>query len=277
VPEGDTVWRTAQRLDRALHGAVLTNTDFRVPEYAELDLAGERLVEVVSRGKHILIRLPDVTIHSHLKMEGAWHLYRLGSPWRAPGFSARVVLDTDAWQAVGFQLGTLDVVPRGDEEQLVGHLGPDLLGSDWDAEVALARLTSRPEVPIGEALLDQRNLAGIGNLYKCEVLFLLGVHPDTPVGEVDVVQQVIDKAQRLLAANKDRPEQTTTANSRRGQRHWVYGRGGQPCRRCGTPIRSEALATLTDRARAVGAVSGVDNPSRARVSYWCPSCQPGSP
>jgi len=274
MPEGDTVWRTAHRLDRALSGGVLTTSDFRVPEYAEIDLTGQTVLETVSRGKHLLTRLPEVTIHSHLKMEGAWHLYKIGSPWRSPAFQARVVLATAGWQAVGFRLGTVHVVPRDQEASLVGHLGPDLLGPDWSAPEAVDRVSSDPHVAIGEALLDQRNLAGIGNLYKAETLFLLGVHPGTPVGEVDVIPQLVDKARRLLVLNKDRPEQTTTGNTRRGQRHWVYGRAGQPCRRCGTPIAAETLPTAADQDRRVGRVSAVDNPSRARISYWCPSCQP---
>ncbi len=274
MPEGDTVWRTAFRLDRALSGGVLTASDFRVPAYAEIDLTGQTVLETVSRGKHLLTRLPEVTIHSHLKMEGAWHVYKIGSPWRSPAFQARVVLATAGWQAVGFRLGTVDVVPRDQEDALVGHLGPDLLGPDWSASEAVARVSSDPHIAIGEALLDQRNLAGIGNLYKAETLFLLGVHPGTPVGEVDVIPQLVDKAQRLLVLNKDRAEQTTTGNTRRGQRHWVYGRAGQPCRRCGTPIAAETLPTAADQDRRVGRVSAVDNPSRARISYWCPSCQP---
>ena len=274
MPEGDTVWRSARRLDQALTGETLTTSDFRVPELATIDLTGQRVEETISRGKHLLTRLPEVTIHSHLKMEGSWHLYKLGSPWRSPAFQARVVLATDHWQAVGFQLGALDVVPRDQEETLVGHLGPDLLGPDWDADEALARLLRSPEVPVGEALLDQRNLAGIGNLYKCEALFLLGIHPELPIGEVHVLPEIVDKVQRLLMMNREHAEQTTTGNARRGQRHWVYGRTGQPCRRCGTPIESETLATTRDRARAAGEVSSVDSPSQARVTSWCPTCQP---
>ncbi len=274
MPEGDTVWRSARRLDQALSGNLLTISDFRVPEYAEVDLTGQAVVETVSRGKHLLTRLPELTIHSHLKMEGSWHVYKAGSPWRSPGFQARVVLATTSWQAVGFRLATLHVIPRDQEDSLVGHLGPDLLGPDWSAPEAVTRVSARPDVAIGEALLDQRNLAGIGNLYKAEALFLLGVHPSTPVGEVDVLPQLVDKAHRLLVLNKERPEQTTTGNTRRGQRHWVYGRAGQPCRRCGTPIAAATLATGADQDRTAGLVSSVDNPSQARISYWCPSCQP---
>ena len=147
MPEGDTVWRSARRLDQALTGATLTATDFRVPDLATLDLTGQQVEETVSRGKHLLTRLPEVTIHSHLKMEGSWHLYKLGSPWRSPAFQARVVLATDRWQAVGFRLGALDVVARDQEHTLVGHLGPDLLGPDWDAAEAVRRLLAGPQRP----------------------------------------------------------------------------------------------------------------------------------
>jgi endonuclease VIII len=258
MPEGDTVWRTAQRLHATLSGRELTTSDFRVPQWAELDLAGQTVVETVSRGKHLLTRLPALTIHTHLKMEGSWHLYRLGAPWRSPAFQARLILANDTWQAVGFRLGTVDVVERSAESSLVGHLGPDLLGPDWSLEEAIRRLQAEPERPIGEALLDQGNLAGIGNMYKAEVCFLLGVNPFTPVAAVDVLPQLVDKARRLLVLNKDRAEQTTTGNARRGAQLWVYARRGQPCRRCGTRI--QALETR--------------DPGTERVTYWCPACQP---
>jgi len=292
VPEGDTVWRTARRLDRALRGSTLLTGQLRVPQHAAVDLAGREVVETVSRGKHVLTRLDDVTVHTHLKMEGSWHIYRAGAPWRSPAFQARVVLANDTWQAVGFRLGVVDLVARDDEDSVVGHLGPDLLGPDWSETEALQRLGHDPDRPVGEALLDQRNLAGIGNLYKAEVCFLLGVHPQTPVGEVDVLPQLVDKAHRLLAANKDRPEQTTTGNTRRGQQVWVFRRAGQPCRRCGTRIEEDTFATSDDVRRGVtpdraglGAPattrsprqpSAVGRPSQARVSFWCPCCQPVS-
>lgn len=258
MPEGDTVWRTARRLDSALTGRPLTESDFRVPRWAELDLTGQTVVETVSRGKHLLTRLPEVTVHTHLKMEGSWHIYRLASPWRSPAFQARVVLANDTWRAVGFRLGAVDVVDRSAENTLVGHLGPDLLGPDWSLEQAVLRLSAEPERALGEALLDQRNLAGIGNVYQAETCFLLGVNPCTPVGRVDVLPQLVDKARRLLLINKDRPDQVTTGNLRHGQRLWVYGRRGQPCRRCGTKIRSVEAGA-----------GGID-----RVTYWCPRCQP---
>ncbi len=260
MPEGDTVWRTARRLDKALSGRLLTTCDIRVPQWAEVDLTGRPVLETVSRGKHLLTRFEQVTLHTHLKMEGSWHVYRGGSAWRSPAFQARVVLATESWQAVGFRLGRVDLVSRDDEHTVVGHLGPDLLGADWSIDGAARRVCSLPDRPVGEALLDQRNLSGVGNMYKAEVCFLLGVHPDTPVGQVDVVPQLLDKAHRLLVLNRDRAEQTTTGNTRRGHRLWVYARAGLPCRRCATSIAS--------------ATSAVDSPSQGRVNYWCPSCQP---
>jgi endonuclease-8 len=273
MPEGDTVWLTARRLDSALSGTVLTVSDFRVPEFAEVDLTGRRVTETVSRGKHLLTRVGDVTIHSHLKMEGSWHLYRQGAAWRSPAYQARVVLANSERQAVGFRLGRVEVIARSAEGGVVGHLGPDLLGSDWSLDEAVGRLSARPSTPIGEALLDQRNLAGIGNMYKAEVCFLSGVHPNTPVGEVNALARLVERAQQLLESNKLRADQSTTGDLRRGHQTWVYGRQGQPCRRCGTAIARQTFSAAADveRRRSPHLDPRQD---RARESYWCPSCQP---
>jgi endonuclease-8 len=274
MPEGDTVWLTARRLDDALSGAVLTDSDFRVPEWAEVDLRGSRVIQTVSRGKHLLTRVGDVTIHSHLKMEGSWHIYRPGAAWRSPAFQARVVLATAERQAVGFRLGRVEVISRAAEDEVVGHLGPDLLGSDWSLDEALRRLRSRPGVPIGEALLDQRNLAGVGNMYKAEVCFLMGVHPNLPVADVDALPRLVERAQQLLEVNKSRSAQSTTGDLRRGKELWVYGRRGLPCRRCGTKIRREVFVSVADLERRADARPDQD---RARETYWCPRCQPEVP
>jgi endonuclease VIII len=259
VPEGDTVWRTARHLDQALTGHVLTLTDFRVPEHATLDLAGRPVVGTVARGKHLLTRIgDDHTLHTHLKMEGAWHLYRPGTRWRRPTHEARVVLETEPWSAVGFALGVVEVVPRGDEDQVVGHLGPDLLGPDWDPDEAVRRLSETPDRAVADAILDQRNLAGIGNLYKSELCFLAGLHPWTPVAQVSSLDRLVRRAHVVLDANKERVEQTTTGDTRRGRRTWVYRRDKQPCRRCGTTVRVS--------------MQGPDTQERA--TYWCPTCQP---
>jgi endonuclease-8 len=259
VPEGDTVWRTALHLDRALTGSTLVETDFRVPTLATLDLSGQQVVGTVARGKHLLTRIGDRhTLHTHLRMEGSWHLYKSArASWRRPAHEARVVLRTEEWTAVGFALGVVEVVARDAEGTFVGHLGPDLLGPDWDEEEALRRLLADPGREIAQALLDQRNLAGIGNLYKVETLFLSGVSPFLAVDDVPDLRRVVALAQRLMVANRLSPMQTTTGVARRGQEHWVYGRAGRPCRRCRTRIRSQMQG----------------QPPQERVTYWCPSCQ----
>ncbi|MDH2443829.1 DNA-formamidopyrimidine glycosylase family protein [Amnibacterium sp. CER49] len=263
MPEGDTVYRTAKNLSSALAGSVLTRCDVRVPRYATVDLAGQTVDSVASRGKHLLIRVGDSVIHSHLKMEGSWHLYRPGSRWRRPAFEARIVLGTAEWQAVGFALGLLEILPREQEDDVVGYLGPDLLGPDWDAAEAERRIRQQPERAIGLALLDQRNLAGVGNVYRNELCFLRGVLPTRPVAEVSDLSRIIDLAKRTLEANKNRVERTLTGDTRRGRQDWVYGRSGKPCRRCGTAIRG---GTLGDPVKpGEGALD--------REIYWCPRCQ----
>jgi len=263
VPEGDTVYRTARNLDAALTGSVLTRCDLRVPRYATVDLSGLRVDSIASRGKHLLIRIGDSVLHSHLKMEGAWHLYKHGSRWRRPAFEARAVLETERWQAIGFALGMLEVLPRDEEQDAVGYLGPDLLGPDWDPEEALRRLSAEPDRAIGLALLDQRNLAGIGNVYRSELCFLRGTLPTRPVAEVADLPAVVALAKRVLEANKNRVDRTLTGDTRPGRQDWVYGRAGKPCRRCGTPIQHGTLGDPVQQDR--GATD--------RDVYWCPRCQ----
>ena len=210
MPEGDTVYRTATHLNAALVGGELIRCDIRVPAFATVDLTGDIIEGVVSRGKHLMIRVGDHSIHSHLKMEGSWHLYRYGTKWRRPEWQARAILATAEWIAVGFQLGTLDVLGRGDEASVIGHLGPDLLGPDWNADEALSRLTAVPNRAIGLALLDQRVMAGLGNVYRNELCFLIGALPTRPVGEIDNPVKLVALAHRLIVANKDRVDRTTT-------------------------------------------------------------------
>ena len=210
MPEGDTVWHAAKRLREALAGRVLTRSDFRVPRYATTDLTGRQVTESLSRGKHLLTRVEGgLTVHTHLKMEGRWRVSPVTG--RVPqAHQIRLVLGNDTWQAVGYQLGVVEVVPTAKEADVVGHLGPDLLGPDWDAEEAARRLMTDPRRPAGEAFLDQRNLAGVGNVYKCELLFLRGIHPWRPVGEIRDLPATVDLARRLLDANKDRIGHITT-------------------------------------------------------------------
>jgi len=270
VPEGDTVWNTAHALRQALGGAELTGSDFRVPQLATVDLTGWTVRDCVSRGKHLLLRLagPDgrrLTLHSHLRMDGAWRTYPTGARWAArPAHLIRVILRSDTAVAVGYHVHDLALVPTDQEDSLVGHLGPDLLGPDWDPAEAARRLATHPDATISVALLDQTSLAGIGNMYRCEVLFLRGVSPWTPVREVPDHLGLVTLAQRLLTANRGRWTQSTTGSVHRGQTTYVYGRRGQPCRRCGTPIR-----------RAGPEPTGPAPYDGDRVTYWCPTCQPG--
>jgi endonuclease-8 len=249
VPEGDTVYRSARAQSDALAGQVLDRCDIRVPAYATVDLTGERVEAVVSIGKHLLHRIGEFTIHSHLKMEGSWDIYRDGAPWHSPAWQARAILGVPGVIAVGFLLGELEVVPREREGELVGYLGPDILGANWDPPVAVHNLASDPDRPIGLALIDQRVIAGLGNVYRNELCFLRGVLPTRAVGTVRDLPALVDLAHRLIAANRDRAERVTTGDTRRGRRTWVHGREHQPCLRCGTPIRRGSLGEteLTER------------------------------
>jgi endonuclease VIII len=258
MPEGDVVWRTADQLHRALAGRELVRSDFRVPRFATADLTGRTVTETVSRGKHLLTRVEgDITVHTHLKMDGSW---RVGA---AAGFALRdhrirLILANSQWQAVGYLLGIVELVRTSKEDQAVGHLGPDLLGPAFDPAEAVRRLSAQPGRTIGEALLDQRNLAGIGTIYRAETLFLRGVNPWRPVGEVPDLAGLVEMARRLLDANKARVETITTGNAARGSQLWVYGRAGQRCRRCGTTILRGSLGPQLEE----------------RMAVWCPRCQP---
>ncbi|MFJ5530854.1 Fpg/Nei family DNA glycosylase [Streptomyces sp. NPDC093261] len=261
MPEGDTVYLAAKRLHGALAGKVLTRSDLRVPRYATADLTGRTVLDVTPRGKHLLTRIQGgLTLHSHLKMDGAWKIFAAGQRWSGgPAHQIRAILGTADRTAVGYRLPVLELLRTADEDRAVGHLGPDLLGPDWDPALARENLLRDPARSLGEALLDQRNLAGIGNIYKSELCFLLRVTPWLPVGDLPAehVAQLPALARRLLEANRDRPARNTTG--RRGQNLFVYGRAPRPCLYCGTPIR----------------VADQGDGSRDRPTYWCPACQWG--
>lgn len=264
MPEGDTVFRTARTLHRALAGGRLTAADLRVPRLATTDLTGWTVVGVASHGKHLLVRLrppggPPTTLHSHLGMDGSWRVHKARAHWRAPAHhQVRAVLRTADTAAVGYRLRELVLLPTAEEGRLLSHLGPDLLDQDFDEESdggeAVRRLAADPAVEVVQALRDQRNLAGLGNVYCAELLFLRGVWPWTPVGRVADLPGLVGLARRLLVANRDRATRTTTGSLRRGETSYVYGRTGAPCRRCGTLIEVDEQA--------------------GRVTYWCPACQP---
>ncbi len=263
VPEGDTVHLAGMRLRAALAGRLLVRGELRHPRWVEHDLAGRTVLDVVPVGKHLFTRFDDGrSLHSHFRMDGAWHLYRPGMPWQRAAHEARAILATDDRVAVGFALHDLELLPTDREDRLVGHLGPDLLDPAWSAThaaEALRRFTARETSEVGLVLLEQRVMAGVGNLYKTETCFLAGLSPWTPVRDVPDPAGVIALARKLLVRNAERPEQSTTGELGRGRAHWVFERGGQRCRRCGTRIRTAEQG------------DGV----YARLAYWCPTCQPG--
>lgn len=257
MPEGDVVWYTARRLHQALAGRVLTRSDFRVPRYATVNLAGQTVTQALARGKHLLIRTGNgMTVHTHLKMEGSWRIIP-AAQHLTQAHTIRLVLANEQWQAVGYQLGITEVLRTSEEILVTGHLGPDVLGPDWDAADAVRRLTKDSGRPIGEALLDQRNVAGFGTVYMAETLFLRGVDPSRPAGDIEDVTALVELGHRLLDANKERLGHVTTGDARPGRESWVYGRAGRPCRRCGTLVRRAEQGT----------------PGQERLRFWCPSCQ----
>jgi endonuclease-8 len=256
MPEGDTVFRTAAALRDALVGQTLTRCDVRVPRYATTDLTGLRIDEVLSRGKHLFIRVGPASIHSHLKMDGSWRIVPRGRLPR-PDYKIRILLETKDIAAAGVDLGVLEILDRDHDMAAVSHLGPDLLGPDWDARLAANNFVAEPARPLVAALLDQRVMAGVGNVYCNELCFLFGRLPTSPVSTLDDPLRFVVRARDMLWVNRLRVNRTTTGNTRRGRQLWVYGRRGEPCQRCGTPIAH------TNQSDATG----------ERVSYWCPQCQ----
>jgi endonuclease VIII len=205
---------------------------------------------VRSRGKHLFIRVGPASIHSHLKMDGAWRITAKG---RRLDHRVRIILETNEIRAIGIDLGVLEILERDHDDDVVDHLGPDLLGADWDADVAAANLIADPDRPIAEALLDQRVMAGIGNVFCNELCFVSGHLPTSPVSAITDPRRLAVRARDMLWANRSRQNRCTTGDTRTGRQLWVYGRRGESCRRCGTPIAYDS--------------------SGERVAYWCPVCQ----
>jgi endonuclease VIII len=275
MPEGDTIFRAARSLHKVLAGHVVTRFE---TAYAHIDrvnvdtpLVGRTVEKCESAGKHILIRFSgDLILRTHMRMNGSWHLYRHGERWWRGPQAMRVRIDTADWVAVAFNVPVAEfVTPRQLETtDPVAKLGPDLLGVTFDREEAIRRIIASGDRPIAMTLLDQRIVAGIGNIYKSEVLFLTGVHPDVPSASVPlpILEAMMDSARALLRDNVidgSSPRIQTYRNLRQlnpASEHdeslWVYGRRDKPCRKCATPIEMKKM--------------GIE----ARSTYWCPNCQP---
>jgi endonuclease-8 len=264
VPEGDTVWRIANRLSPVLSGRRVTGLRLTTPaltsEARRHRVEGSTIRSVEARGKHLLVRFSTgVALHTHLGMTGSWHLYRAGSRWQQPAHLARVVLEAAGVVAVCFVPRVVELVAEADESahSSLPALGPDVVSAEFDADAAVARLRAHASAAIGIALLDQTALSGIGNIYKSEVLFLRGVDPFAPVAAFDAarLRRIVETANKLMRRSVVAPVRRTAGGGAGGQ-YWVYGRARRPCRRCATLIRAARQGT----------------PSR--TTYWCPRCQP---
>ena len=266
MPEGDAVRRTADRLDRSLAGQTLTAADLRVPRLATTDLGGARVEPTATHGKNLLTRLVTadgqaLTLHTHLKMEGSWRVVAAGARWPGPAHEARVVLSTERVSAIGFRLGLVELLPTADEPSVIGHLGPDLLGPwtpDDEAE-ALARLAADPGRRLGQALLDQTVVAGMGTIWVAESCFVHGAHPLAPVAAVTDPARLLRRTRQMLQAAVRHGAPLTTGDRR--QPLWAYRRHRQPCLRCRTTLVAGQLGAA----------------GRERTTYWCPHCQPLGP
>lgn len=266
MPEGDTIWRAARALDLALAGQVVRGFRTTSPDISpagERSIPGRTVGGVRAIGKHLLMTFSrdrdDVVLHTHMRMNGSWHLYRPGERWRRSPASARVVVETDAYVAPCFDAPVVELVRGADLERhaALRGLGPDAMTDTFDLDAALVRVRSQPDREIGVALLDQRAVSGIGNVLKSESLFLAAVSPFAPVSQLDgaVLRTVLEQGHRLLVLNRTGPSRRTRFVLDARQKLWVYGRRGKPCHVCGTAIGS---ATQGEEARR---------------TYWCPTCQ----
>jgi endonuclease VIII len=275
MPEGDTIFRSARSLGRALAGKTITGFRSTYPLltrfHDDTPLTGQTVEQVESRGKWLLMHFSGgATLATHMLMNGSWHIYRPGERWQAPAASARIVIENSEYVAVGFnvpvaQMHTAESLRR---DHRIPAPKADLLSPDFDPQTAAARILSEPDGELGDVLLRQRLLAGIGNVFKSEVCFVTGLNPFRKVGTLSEaeVHEVIAVARKQLAANvlEDAGDRIvtwrgagrrTTRDSDPKQSLWVYGRAGEPCRKCGTPIESR--------------LQGAD----ARITFWCPQCQ----
>ncbi len=267
MPEGDTLYRTAATLQRWLAGRDVTAATTTVPGLAADRLVGQRVEKVEAWGKHLLVRFTSgQTLHSHLRMSGSWHVYPVGDAWLRPHRQARLVLTCGDRIAVCFNAPVVELLAARAElvHPSLAHLGPDVLAADVDLERVRRRARSRPgELALGELLLDQTIVAGIGNIWRCEALFAEGHNPwkGQALVDDDELDALVTRASRLMRASAGivpapRPGSPDAGPTGRPYTRWVYKRQGQPCRRCRTIVE----------ARRQG--------EEARTAYWCPTCQP---
>jgi endonuclease VIII len=297
MPEGDTIFRAAATLNRALAGTFVTRFESVLPALLRAAehraLLGRTIEEVTSRGKHLVMRFSgSLALRTHMRMSGSWHLYRPGERWIRPRLAMRILLATETFEAVAFDVHDAELAltpgpeappPAGGARRAstrastparprgaLGRLGPDLLAEEFDEDEALERLRGCGDEEIGTALLNQQVVAGIGNVYKSEVLFLARLDPFARVRTLPDgnLRQLLRTARRLLRINAKAGAtaaittyaglRRTTGRSNPGERMWVYRRAGRPCRRCGTPLRMRRQGT------------------HARSTYWCAVCQVGA-
>ncbi len=276
MPEGDTIFRTARALGRALCGKPVTGFRSTYPLLTRWNddeaLDGQLVERVESRGKWLLIHFSGgATLATHMLMSGSWHVYRHGEPWQQPRTNMRIVIENSDFIAVGFRVPVAEMHTAQSlaRNRRIPRLDNDVLSAEFDAAAAVSRLLERGDESIADVLLDQRVLAGVGNVFKSEICFDTGIHPYCPVSALrrGQAEALVKAARRLVGANvlEDSTETIVTYRGRRrrttheddpGESLWVYGRGGEPCRRCGEAIRRR--------------LQGVD----ARVTFWCARCQP---
>jgi endonuclease VIII len=274
MPEGDTIFRAARTLNQALAGHQVVRFESVFPALTRVHedhpLTGRTIESVTAAGKHLLMRFSgDLVLRTHMRMNGSWHIYRRGETWQRPRRDMRIIVSTDTFEAVGFNVPVAEFLDRKSirRQEALRLMGPDLLAQSFDEDEAIGRFRERSTTEVADALLNQRVVAGAGNVYKSEVLFICGVNPFVRVAALDdeILRRIVRAAQKYLRANVTDPRggivtytgyRRTTRRADPGERLYVYGRARQPCRKCGTRIRVKA--------------QGRD----ARLTYWCPTCQP---
>ena len=268
MPEGDTIFRAARTLDRALAGKRITRFETGYAKLAWTDdnhiISGRTVDRVEARGKWLLIFLTgDLILLTHMLMNGSWHIYRSGERWRRQRRDMRIVIETEDWMAVGFTIPVAEFHSAASLARKTGltKLGPDLLQSNFSPDDALTKIRQRSTEEIAVVLLNQHVIAGAGNVFKSEICFACGVHPFRRVETLthSELEKIVEVSRKFLKANVSESADTgarrTTNSLDRSARLWVYGRRGEPCRRCGTPILMRKQGT------------------EARTTFWCPGCQ----